>query len=224
MLSNTLTKPSAGSKDQNYRSLAAIRDITSSTQLVDILITSDWPASITTHSSVSPSSPDYASLGSPPLDDVIKKVKPRYHFAGGCTHPSRFWEREPFIWKDEGDRVTRFISLGAFGGEQETGKKERVCQSFLSHCPFLCTQLQWFYAFSITPTISSHPPSNTTPNPFLDAVSLLQKRPFEAHGENFIWGNVEKPDKRPKSGKALSSLLCSSCDYDNCRATKWRER
>lgn len=45
-----------------------------------------------------------------------------------------FWEREPFVWDDEGGRVSRFVSLGAFGGEAPTsGKKQRVrsiCSSF----------------------------------------------------------------------------------------------
>jgi hypothetical protein len=38
-----------------------------------------------------------------------------------------FWEREPFMWDDEEGRISRFISLGAFGGEPSPGKKQRVC-------------------------------------------------------------------------------------------------
>jgi hypothetical protein len=37
-----------------------------------------------------------------------------------------FWEREPFVWDDEDGRVSRFVSLGAFGGEPTAGKKQRV--------------------------------------------------------------------------------------------------
>lgn len=37
-----------------------------------------------------------------------------------------FWEREPFVWDDEEGRVSRFVSLGAFGGEPTAGKKQRV--------------------------------------------------------------------------------------------------
>lgn len=37
-----------------------------------------------------------------------------------------FWEREPYVWDDEAGRVSRFVSLGAFGGEPVSGKKQRV--------------------------------------------------------------------------------------------------
>jgi hypothetical protein len=40
-----------------------------------------------------------------------------------------FWEREPFVWDGEESRVSRFVSLGAFGGEPTTGKKQRVSPS-----------------------------------------------------------------------------------------------
>jgi hypothetical protein len=64
------------------------------------------------------------------LDEVIKKVKPRYHFAALGGHPPQFWEREPFVWDDETDRVSRFVSLGAFGAEATGGKKPRVRPNF----------------------------------------------------------------------------------------------
>jgi hypothetical protein len=40
-----------------------------------------------------------------------------------------FWEREPFVWDGEEGRVSRFVSLGSFGGEPTTGKKQRVSPS-----------------------------------------------------------------------------------------------
>ena len=109
----------------NPGSLAAIRDTAYASQLVDILITNDWPASITAHSSMSLSLPERP--GSLPLDGIIRNIKPRYHFAARAVPSPRFWEREPFAWDDELGRISRFISLGAFGGEEHTGKKERVC-------------------------------------------------------------------------------------------------
>lgn len=113
---------------QNYSSLASIRHAASTSQLVDIFITDDWPASITSHCSSPPPLPEYEHSGSPPLDDVIRKIKPRYHFAARAGSSSKFWEREPFAWDDESGRITRFISLGAFG-EEHTGQKQRVCRS-----------------------------------------------------------------------------------------------
>lgn len=78
------------------------------------------------HSSVPLPAPELASIGIDPVAEVIRRTKPRYHFAAGGGTPPRFWEREPFVWDDAGGRVTRFVSLGAFGGEPTAGKKQRV--------------------------------------------------------------------------------------------------
>lgn len=112
----------------NYGSLAAIRDAASTSQLIDIFITNDWPASITSHSSLPSPPPEHEHPGSPPLDEVIRKIKPRYHFAARAVPSPKFWEREPFTWDDESGRVSRFVSLGTFGGEGHTGQKQRVCR------------------------------------------------------------------------------------------------
>lgn len=123
-LSNTLTK--AAPKNQNYSSLAAIRDAASSSQLVDVLISNSWPSSVQQFSSVPLPPIDLASVEAPPLDEAIRRTKPRYHFSAGGGQPPMFWEREPFVWDDEEGRVSRFVSLGAFGGEPTAGKKQRV--------------------------------------------------------------------------------------------------
>ncbi|KIJ69163.1 hypothetical protein HYDPIDRAFT_164801 [Hydnomerulius pinastri MD-312] len=208
LLSNTLIKSSKKGKGQDYGSLAAIRDAASTSQLIDILISNDWPACITSHASVPLSSPELESAGCPPLDEIIRKTKPKYHFASGGS-PPKFWEREPFVWDDEAGRVSRFISLGAFGGEQGTGKKQR-----------------WFYAFSITP--SAQPiqrPSNATKNPFLEVISRPQKRGHETtEGENFIFGNVHQTGKRPRTeaqtgekGKPPPGYKCRRCEGTDVR-------
>jgi len=123
LLSNTLTK---STKKQNYKSLAAIHSAASPSQLIDILISNVWPSSITHFSSAPLPSPELASMGAEPLDDTIQRTKPRYHFAGCGGQSPKFWEREPFAWEDEEGRITRFVSLGAFGGEPTPGKKQRV--------------------------------------------------------------------------------------------------
>lgn len=110
--------------EYNYGTLAAIRDTASPSQLIDIFITNDWPASITSHSSLA--LPEQENPGSPPLDEIIRKIKPRYHFAAGAMPSPKFWEREPFTWDGEPRRISRFISLGTFGGEEHTGQKQRV--------------------------------------------------------------------------------------------------
>ena len=67
---------------------------------------------------------------------------------------------------------------------------------------------QWFYAFSIVPSATpTQRPSNITKNPFAEAAPRLPKRVHEtAEGENFIFGNVPQPTKRPRPG--LSSYYC----------------
>ena len=132
LLSNTLAKTSttstsSSSKQQkSYSSLAAIQATASSSQLIDILLTNVWPVSITEFSNAPLPDPQLAHLGTPPLSDVIRKTKPRYHFAACGGQPPKFWEREPFVWDDEQGRISRFVSLGAFGGEPTAGKKQRV--------------------------------------------------------------------------------------------------
>lgn len=113
--------------EQNYGSLAAIRDAASTSQLVDIFITNDWPASITSHCSSPLPPPEFEHPGSPPLDEIIRKIKPRYHFAARAGPSPKFWEREPFVWDDESGRISRFVSLGSFG-EEHAGQKQRVCR------------------------------------------------------------------------------------------------
>ena len=115
------------SEPQNFSSLAAIRAAASSTSLVDVMISNVWPEPITQFSDVALPLPELASIGVQPAGDIVKSTKPRYFLAAAGGRPPVFWEREPFVWDDEQGRVSRFISLGAFGGEQPTaGKKQRV--------------------------------------------------------------------------------------------------
>lgn len=94
--------------------------------LVDVLISHDWPSAITKLSSVPFPSPELPDAGSPPIDEIIEKTKPRYVFCSGGGESPYFWEREPFAWTDETNRVSRFVGLGAFGGEPVDGRKQRV--------------------------------------------------------------------------------------------------
>jgi hypothetical protein len=124
LLSSSMANSSSG---QNYKSLAAIQSSSSSSQLVDILISNVWPASIGHLSSV-PFPPGTAPPATvPPIDDVVRKLKPAYHFAAAGGDPPLFWEREPYVWDKESGRISRFVSLGSFGaGPPPGGKKQRV--------------------------------------------------------------------------------------------------
>jgi hypothetical protein len=220
LLSNALTEPAP--KNRRYTSLAAIRSTAETSPLVDILMSNAWPICITDFSSAPLPSPELASIGAPPLNDVIRHIKPRYHFAAGGGSPPQFWEREPFVWDDEAGRVTRFVSLGAFGGKPTSGKKQRVCpyvglQSMYINLLCFC---QWFYAFSISPSDTTKTlmprPQNATQNPFT-SLSAPQpaKRPVDmSEVENFIFGAVNHPTKRTRVGEPFPSnaLGCSLMD------------
>ncbi|KAG7092838.1 hypothetical protein E1B28_009152 [Marasmius oreades] len=202
LLSNTLT--TTASSKQDYKSLASIQSSSSSSQLIDILISNTWSDSISQFSSIPIPNQETVLTTAPPLDDVMRRIKPRYHFAAGGGSPPSFWEREPFVWEDEpGGRVSRFVSLGAFGGEQPaSGKKQR-----------------WFYAFSITPNAPPGPrPANATINPFTEGIARLPKRSLDdAVGENYIFGNIQHPGKRvkqdrPQNGKPPPGYKCRRCE------------
>ncbi|RPD66453.1 nuclear protein [Lentinus tigrinus ALCF2SS1-7] len=202
LLANTMTtsKP----KQQNYTSLASIHSSTTSSQHVDILISNAWPSGITHFSSAPLPIPELASIGVEPVAEVVRKTKPRYHFASGGGHPPRFWEREPYTWDEDNGRVSRFVSLGAFGGEQPSGKKPR-----------------WFYAFSIaplSPTSEPQPkPANATQNPFLHRPP---KRPLDT--------GTQQPGKRSRTdgpeGKPPSGYKCKICESPDHFLTDCPER
>jgi hypothetical protein len=118
------TTTTAKDNGSNYGSLAAIRASASApSQLVDILVSTAWPSSIASFSSLPGAG---SSSGATPVDVVVRHTKPRYHFTPGLGAPRVFWEREPYVWDDEQGRVSRFVGLGAFGGDTGTGKKQRV--------------------------------------------------------------------------------------------------
>lgn len=203
LLSNSLAQSGTG---KNYKSLAAIQSAATSSSLIDILVTNVWPSAISQFSSVPFPGTGLDSVGAPPLDNLVRHTKPRYHFAAGHGQQPNFWEREPFLWDDEAGRLSRFVGLGAFGGKPSIGKKQR-----------------WFYAFSISPNTAgpiSLPP-NVTKNPFLEFVPQAVKRPFEAtEADNYIFGNVTQPVKRNRIEKGEPGKLPPGYKCRRCESTE----
>jgi hypothetical protein len=107
-------------------SLASIKASATSSQLIDVLISNVWPYLISQFSSTPLPAPELSSIDVQPAGELVRRTKPRYHIAAAGGNPPMFWEREPFVWDDEQGRISRFISLGAFGGEPTPGKKQRV--------------------------------------------------------------------------------------------------
>ena len=200
MLANTLSSKPTG---ENYETPPATRSTLtlSPSQTIDILMSNAWPSLITAHSNCPLPSKELSTLLAPPLDDIVRRTQPRYHFAmGGGTAPI-FWEREPFIWEDDDRRVTRFVSLGAFGSILPIDKKQRVRIGLYELYSIHLVFLQWFYAFSISSRLATNTilPSNVSINPFLEPVARGSKRSFEtSEGNSFIFGDVQHPVKRTR--------------------------
>ncbi|KAI0347739.1 hypothetical protein BDW22DRAFT_13687 [Trametopsis cervina] len=171
LLANTMTKsaPTTDSKNKSYGSLAAIKAASSSSQLVDILLTNTFPTHVTAFSSAALPTPIFPppSLEGEPVSDIVKRIKPRYHFVagGGSQTPPQFWERQPFVWNDEEGRVTRFLSLGVFGGPPPSGKKPRQMRPRI-HLPIIEVPRESNGSFLLTTLerISAGAPSNKTTN------------------------------------------------------------
>ncbi|THH28827.1 hypothetical protein EUX98_g5363 [Antrodiella citrinella] len=232
LISNTMTHSVSPSKSQgtSYTSLASIKANTSTSHLIDILLTNTLPSGIANLSNAPIPAPGFhPQTEAYPVADLVRRTKPRYHFVVGASSGLEsqipvYWEREPFIWDNENGRFTRFISLGAFGeatsssGASSSGKKQR-----------------WFYAFSITPASASKPalprPENATGNPLAErGVRRGLKRPMalEDEGENFRWGHVNQSAKKPRSGpqggppEGYKCKICESSEV--CRANYGRYR
>lgn len=124
LISNISTSASPATNSNGVKLSLLERVSSSSSHLVDILISQVWPSSITRFAAAAPSVAPNHAVGY--IDDVVRRAKPRYHFATGAGNPPQFWEREPFVWDDEDGRVSRFVSLGAFGGDHGSAKKPRV--------------------------------------------------------------------------------------------------
>ena len=125
----------------------------------DILITSDWPASIHSGSKVNLPEGTDTNQGEQCIADLCATLKPRYHFT---TSTEGFYEREPFFHLDDAEPdirpITRFISLASFDNQS---KQKSI------------------YAFSLDPNASSPTmlPAGTTPSPFALASRKRQRLP-----------------------------------------------
>ncbi|KAI0964886.1 CwfJ C-terminus 1-domain-containing protein-like protein [Xylaria arbuscula] len=169
----------------------------------DILLTTPWPAAVTTNSTVAlaPANKD-ATLASAEIAELCAALKPRYHFSASPT--AFFYEREPFLHpptddETESKAVTRFISLAPFGNSS----KEKA-----------------LYAFNLTPGESiTSVPAGCTPSPFL---SSARKRPapddgFSRFGNNHDrggGGRHKKSRREPPPGPDRCFFCLSNVEVD----------
>ncbi|KAJ2984924.1 hypothetical protein NUW58_g5807 [Xylaria curta] len=166
----------------------------------DILLTTPWPAAVTTNSSVAlaPDNKD-AALASEQIAELCTALKPRYHFSASPT--AFFYEREPFLHPptdDESDNkaITRFISLAPFGNSSKA---------------------KALYAFNLTPGehITSVP-AGCTPSPFL-TITRKRAAPHDdgqfsrfANGHDQRGGGRHKRHKRPPPPGPEHCFFCLS--------------
>ena len=113
-----------------------------------------------------PSIPNCTAVGSSIISDVLKTVKPRYHFAASmvrftqCAHSQNiFYERRPY--RNASQHITRIVCLGPVKAGSDKSRK-------------------WLHALNLTPCIQMpeseliEAAANCTPSPF-----ELAKRPAE---------------------------------------------
>lgn len=140
-----------------------IRLVKENTAEIDILVTYDWPYAIAKQQQLS-------LVGDKLIDDVVKEIKPRYHFCVGHEY-GKFYESLPFKWSGL-DKTTRFVSLGQEG----SGEK-------------------WFYAFGMSKFDTEVP--KVTENPFTQLKRQLESSPND--GEVSTTSLLDEPmPKRPK--------------------------
>jgi len=85
--------------------------------LVDILLTYEWPKNVTNNSQQAKNLNINCTTGKTSITSLNLALSPRYHFA---SSENIFFEREPY--KNQAGHHTRFIGLSSFGNS----KKERV--------------------------------------------------------------------------------------------------
>lgn len=123
----------------------------------DILLTSDWPASI--RDGAKAQYAGEAPAGVQSISDLCTALKPRYHFSTS----ENFYEREPFFHDGSSPRsVTRFLSLAPYGN---------------------ATKQKWIYAFSLQP--SAPPPESLGPNTTASPFTVTRKRKVESQEDSY---------------------------------------
>nr|ODO02602.1 nuclear protein [Cryptococcus depauperatus CBS 7855] len=192
-----LKNPILASSSAETDSLALAKQFTSALptafQGIDILLLSSPSPSLANFSSSFASSGISLVDPAPPLDQVVRSAKPRYLLWGTGNG---FWEREPCGWNGPNgkeERWTRVVKLGELGGEAPAeGKKAR-----------------WFYAFTLPPQATSSPlpvkPTNTTPNPFIQAVNNKKRNASDVADD--------EPHKKGRTGGAPppDDYVCKVC-------------
>jgi diadenosine tetraphosphate (Ap4A) HIT family hydrolase len=173
----------------------------SSSAIVDILMTSQWPKHVFRYSEGHQKQLEEQNqeLGSELVAKLSLLMRPRYHFVGGYN---TFYERHPFrnhkVLAESARHVTRFISLASVGNK---------------------TKDKWLYAFGITPASLMDKnelikqPIDVTENPFID----LMNDQFNKNSDNRV--NTSEP-----STQFFYDLSRNNEDNQSFRSNNKRKR
>ena len=150
----------------------------------DILITSTWPTSVRSGSSLKLPETTEEPVAEQCVAELCTALKPRYHFS---TSDSLFYEREPFFHLSKDNQpdtsaITRFISLATYNNPSKQ---------------------KWLYAFSIDPNAAppTTMPPGTTATPFAPSRKRQRLPDQEQHYSRFSHSNGDhhyRPKKRAR--------------------------
>ena len=150
----------------------------------DLVITSNWPASIRTRSKVQIPDGVEEPEGEQCISDLCETIKPRYHFS---SSPLFFYEREPFFHPSRNDQpdvrpITRFISLAAFDNDSKQ---------------------KWLYAFSLSPNTA---PNSTIPTGATASPLAPSKKRQRLEEQQHVYARFSGQDRHPHSAKRKRAL------------------
>ena len=152
-------------------------------EVVDLLLTSDWPMNVTAFSrdgkDASSAASRASAAGSPASAELARELQPRYHVSGRSG--GAFYAREPYRNASRG-HVTRFVGLG------EVGNKEKT---------------KWLHALALAPAETMPPsalvqqPADTTTSPY---ALPMPPPPPRGMGAGAASASGIEPGKRPFPG------------------------
>lgn len=154
-----------------------LQSFSSINQPLDILITRQWSVTIADRQN--------NTLGHEIVDELCRKLQPKYHFV--YDDSEKFFELEPFLWENN-QRITRFINLATFA----SGSK-------------------WAYAFNINidSELENEQPRNLIGNPYVTTQN--KKRSLEKRLANI--GASEERDDSMVPAKKVKTILPTGCHF-----------
>ncbi|KAJ6224498.1 hypothetical protein RDWZM_003043 [Blomia tropicalis] len=195
----------------HYESL--LTSIGSSSSIIDILLTNEWPNGIFTHTTIdfNQSIIDQVNRNSSSIISQLCNVsRPRYHFVGNLNI---FYERPPYrnhqVINETSRNVSRFISLADINNVEK---------------------LKWIYAFNIVPSKFISPeelvaqPTGVTENPFLNISTNMAQNNEQTQSKQYFYAldsdnnesNDRKSFKRRQEGNERNQKKQLKVDLENC--------